>query len=417
MRYCDISQQSDRLERNVHLGVAKFVQLAVWAVMIIVYGMLPFALNCPPIRRWVNATRPVYTTEPLKSLDEGLAIFRPGTKVDLKALQAKVNDLEGKVERLRRGARNQDSNQQTQAQQESHEQAAAAAAAATALTTTAREAHGYTHVFHNRVKWESLYDYYDILDTTVQAMVEQRNDDGVSDGGFAGGFKGLQHIKQSESDFLCVWKFAAHEQLEAWLASAEYATLTTSLLPLLEPRPPQAPVNEAITATAFHFGPATGAVTTTTPPTTKAIALTRAVDGISDVFVNAPEAAPPTRPPPVWKNCILISFSLTTVILPSIELVAPFFVNRVGVKSPFLMIFIMVHWNTLINGKPTQQLNWISYRLMEINKTSVCVQTLIYSAHAANKQQQQQQQQRRRQPPPPQFTPRRPSGAGFLGIG
>ena len=292
-------------EDRMPFAVAIFIFLASWAVLIVVFGLLPFFLNMGIVKRWVNAARPVYSCEPLKSLDEGLAIFRPAAPgVDVKLLKAKVDELEGKLERLRR-ANHQSGDNRLNSDDTPQR-----------LGKTAREAHGYTHSFHTRVKWERLYDYQDLLEETSLSMLSNLE-------GFADGFKGLVHVEQqSQSDYYCSWKFASFQRLEAWLASSHYHRFMEALQPMLEP---------------------TAIPEDDEPP------MTRLVDGISDVFVNAPEAAAPSRPPPIWKNNLLISFSLTTVIVPSTLFIVPFWVVRVGVKNRFLLAFIMVHINTFIN--------------------------------------------------------------------
>jgi len=294
----------------VQFCVVPFLSWGVMPVLTRIFG------------KWLRQPRPVYTWEPMRTLDEGLDLFVPAPPaVDpdiVTKLLDRVDHLEETVRRLRSATTRRRRMPTEQVDLEDANLPLPTAGlddikAATAEKGSLNKHLPVTGVAHHHVRWEYEQEFLALVAEFARDQEKQMP-----------GFMGLTtlHGKQAglahTQEYVNIWKYATLAEMEASSKSDLRRRFLLRLKPMLE-----APSEIVFQQDRFMH------------------------DAFSELFTNPGEQSP-SQPPPVWKTCFLVILGLTMCVWPVNQNVGPILVDW-GLTQNWAITMILVCINVVLN--------------------------------------------------------------------
>lgn len=313
------------IPRVISKGVRHSYCTTTFGVLLCVVPPLVFAV-IPMLTRvlgcWLRQPRPVYTSEPMRTLDAGLALFVPAPPAvipgSVAKLQDRVDHLEETVRRLRSATAKRGRVPTDQLDLEGANMPMPNAGlddikAATAEKGSLGKSLPVTGVAHHHVRWEYEQEF-------LALSAEFRRDQEKQMSGFLGmvTLHGKQAGLAHTQEYVNIWKYATLPDMEACANSDLRRQYLTRLKPLLE-----SPSEIVFQQDRFMH------------------------DAFSEMFTNPGEQAP-SQPPPVWKTVFLVVLGLMMCVWPVNQNFGPILVDW-GVTQNWAVTMILCFINVTLN--------------------------------------------------------------------
>lgn len=270
---------------------------------------------------WLRQPRPVYTWEPMRTLDEGLDLFVPAPPPvnpgAVAKLQDRVDHLEETVRRLRSAGARRGRVPTEQLDLEAASMPMPNSGLDNIKAAAEKGSLGkslpITGVAHHHVRWECEQEF-------LALCAEFRRDQEKQMSGFLGlvTLHGKQAGLGHTQEYVNIWKYATLPEMEAVANSDLRRRFLMRLKPMLE-----APSEVVFEQDRFMH------------------------DAFSEMFTNPGEQAP-SQPPPVWKTCFLVVLGLMMCVWPTTQNLGPILADW-GVTQNWAAAMILVAVNVTLN--------------------------------------------------------------------